>query len=199
MKRLITLILFIAASSVLQAQSIFIDRLEPNGLRQIMATGTNVDIGGGQYSLTLKAYTGGGEVFWGLVVSSELFISEATELLMKLDNNEIIHLHADKVSVSTTSKPSHFTTYSYGGISKTYVHPQEDKDYYMTIFNLDDKQVALLEKHAIKKVRISIGQSYLEKASGLKTLSRSLSKSATMIRDQMQKPMMSPKSITDGF
>lgn len=199
MKKLITLMIVLGISTVLQAQSIFIDRLEVNGLRQIMTTGTKVDIDGGKYDFTLKAFFGEGASFWGLVVSSELFISEDTELLIKLDNDEVIHLHADNVQLSATTTPDHYTTFHFGGISETFIEPRTERDYFISIFALSEDQVSLLENQAIKKMRISLGPSYLEKTSGLKKLSRWLSKSVTLIRERKQKPLGVHKSITDGF
>ena len=199
MKKLITIITVLGISTVLQAQSIFIDRLEVNGLRRIMATGTKVDIDGGKYDFTLKAYFGEGASFWGLAVSSDLFISEDTELLIKLDNDEVIHLHADNAQSSATTTPEHYTTYHFGGISETFIEPGTERDYYISIFALSEDQVSLLENQAIKKMRISLGSSYLEKSSGLKKLSRWISKSVALIRERSQRPLGVHKSITDGF
>ncbi len=199
MKKWLSIIFVLTISSVLHAQAISADQLIPSGLRSISTTGITVDIGGGNYRLSLNAASGEGEELWGLVVGSDYYMAENTELLMKMDNYEIIHLVADRVNVSALTTPDHFTTYHIGGISETFVEPGGERDYYVSIFRLSDDQVSLLEDHAIKKMRISLGQSYLEKSSGLKRLSRWLSKSVSLIRERRLKPLGDHKSITDGF
>ena len=199
MKKWFSIISIIIVSTTLHAQAISVDHLIPNGLRQISATGIKVDISGCKYTFALNAAVGERGELWGLVVGSDYHMDENTELLMRLDNDEIIHLSADRVNASTRTTPEHYTTYTFGGISETYVEPEEERAYFVSIFTLTDNQVSLLEDHSIKKMRISLGQSYLEKASGLKKMSRWLSKSAMMIRDRIQRPMKSPTSITDGF
>ena len=110
-----------------------------------------------------------------------------------------IHLHADNVQSSAMTTPDHYTTYHFGRVSETFIEPGTERDYYISIFALSEDQVSLLENQAIKKMHISLGHSYLEKPSGLKKLSRWLSKSATLIRERSQKPLGVHKSITDGF
>lgn len=199
MKKLFAIILAFTISTALYAQAISADRLLPNGLRSISTTGIIVDVSGGKYTFSLNAATGEDGELWGVIVGSDIFMTDNAELLMKLDNDEIILLVADHVNVSALTTPDHYTTYHIGGISETYVEPGREKDYYVSIYKLSEEQVLLLESHDIKKMRISLGQSYLEKASGLKKLSRWLSKSAALIRDRMQKPSAVPKSITEGF
>ena len=199
MKKLFAIILAFTISTALYAQAISADRLLPNGLRSISTTGIIVDVSGGKYTFSLNAATGEDGELWGVIVGSDIFMTDNAELLMKLDNDEIIHLVADHVNVSALTTPDHYTTYHIGGISETYVEPGREKDYYVSIYKLSEEQIALLESHAIKKMRISLGQSYLEKASGLKKLSRWLSKSATLIRERMQKPQGIHKGITEGF
>lgn len=199
MKKLFAIISVFTISTALYAQSISADHLIPNGLRSISTTGIMVDVSGGKYTFLLNAVTGEDGELWGLIVGSDIFMTDTVELLMKLDNDEIIHLVADRVNVSALNTPDHYTTYHFGGISETYVEPSREKDYYVSIYKLSVEQVSLLESHVIKKMRISVGQSYLEKAFGLKKLSRWLSKSVTLIRDRMQKPSAGPKSILEGF
>lgn len=199
MKQLLSFLFVITISTALYAQAVSADLLTPNGYRQISATGIMVDISGGKYTFSLNAATGEGGELWGLTVGSDYYMSENAELLIKLDDDEIIHLVADRVNVSTLSTPEHYTTYSIGGISETYVEPSRERNYYVSIFRLSNEQVSLLKSHSIKKMRISLGQSYLEKASGLKKLSRWLSNSVTLIRERIQKPEGSHGSITEGF
>ena len=199
MKKLFAIILAFTISTALYAQAISADRLLPNGLRSISTTGIIVDVSGGKYTFSLNAATGEDGELWGLIVGSDIFMTDNAELLMKLDNDQIIHLVADHVNVSALTTPDHYTTYHIGGISETYVEPGREKDYYVSIYKLSEEQLSLLESHDIKKMRISLGQSYLEKASGLKKLSKWISKSATLIRDRMQKPSAGAKSITEGF
>lgn len=199
MKRLILILVFTTLSIILRAQSIYADQIIPNGLRQISCTGTEIEIAGGKYTFFLTAATGDGGSIWGMLVGSELFIAEDAELLMKFDNDEVIHLHADQVNVSALTTPEHYITYHNGGISETYVEPSRDRDYYVSIFKLSEDQVSLLENHTVKKIRISLGRTYLEETSGLKKLSRGLSKSVKLIRERMSRPMVSSSSITEGF
>ena len=133
------------------------------------------------------------------MVNSDLFISDNSEMLIKLANEEVIHLWAGKVSVSTFTTPEHYITFHYGSISTTYVDPAKEQKYYTSFFPLTDEQLALIEGHSIKKIRISLGPSYLEKASGLRKLSSWLSKGSKVIKERVQNPMVSAKSITDGF
>ena len=199
MKKLLIVIVLVAVSIALDAQVIQVDRLDPSGARQIMTTGTSVKIEGYPYTFKLVAFTKGDSSLWSLSVNSEAFISDNSEMLLKLDNDEIVHLWAGKVSVSTYSTPEHYITFHFGSISTTYVDPVQEKNYYTSFFPLTDEQLALLERHAIKKIRISLGPSYLEKGSGLRKLSSWLSKGSRVIKERMQNPMVGPKSITDGF
>ena len=199
MKKLLIVIVLFAVSIALDAQVIQVDRLDPSGARQIMTTGTTVKIEGYPYTFKLVAFTKGGSSQWSLVVNSDLFISDNSEMLIKLANEEVIHLWAGKVSVSTFTTPEHYITFHYGSISTTYVDPAKEQNYYTSFFPLTDEQLALIEGHSIKKIRISLGPSYLEKASGLRKLSSWLSKGSKVIKERVQNPMVSPKSITDGF
>ena len=183
----------------LDAQTIYVDRLDPDGNRQIMTTGTKVKIEGYPYTFKLVAFTRGGASQWSLVVNSDLFISDYSEMLIKLANDEVIHLWAGKVSVSTFTTPERYITFHYGSISTTYVDPAKEQNHYTSFFPLTEEQIALIEGHSIKKIRISLGPSYLEKDSGLRKLSSWLSKGSKVIKERMQNPMVGPKSITDGF
>ena len=199
MKKLLIVIVLFAVSIALDAQVIYVDRLDPSGNRQIMTTGTTVKIEGYPYTFKLVAFTKEGLTLWSLSVNSEAFISDNSEMLLKLDNDEIVHLWTGKVSVSTYTTPEHHMTFNFGSISTTYVDPAKEQNYYTSLFPLTDEQLALIESHSIKKIRISLGPSYLEKGSGLKKLSSWLSKGSKVIKERMQIPMVGPKSITDGF
>lgn len=199
MKKLLTIVVFFSVFISLDAQTIYVDRLDPDGNRQIMTTGTTVKIEGYPYTFKLVAFTKEGSTLWSLSVNSEAFISDNSEMLLKLDNDEIVHLWTGKVSVSTYTTPEHYMTFHFGSISTTYVDPAKEQNYYTSFFPLTEEQLALIEGHSIKKIRISLGPSYLEKASGLRKLSSWLSKGSKVIKERMQNPMVSPKSITDGF
>ena len=181
MKKLLIVIVLFAVSIALDAQVIYVDRLDPSGNRQIMTTGTTVKIEGYPYTFKLVAFTKEGLTLWSLSVNSEAFI------------------WTGKVSVSTYTTPEHHMTFNFGSISTTYVDPAKEQNYYTSLFPLTDEQLALIESHSIKKIRISLGPSYLEKGSGLKKLSSWLSKGSKVIKERMQIPMVGPKSITDGF
>ena len=199
MKRLLLAILFSAFSIAASAQSVYSDRISLDGRQMITSSGTKVDIGGNQYTIFVAASTSDNAPQWALLVGSELFMSDDTQVLIKLDNDEIIHLLAEKVSISSLSSPDRYTTYHFGGVSETYLDPGTKRDYYNSIFWVTDEHLFLLENHKIKKIRISLGSTYLEKASGLKKMSRELSRSIKAIRSRMTKPSNSLQNFTEGF
>lgn len=136
MKKLLIVIVLFAVSIALDAQVIQVDRLDPSGSRQIMTTGTSVKIEGYPYTFKLVAFTKGDSSLWSLSVNSDAFISDNSEMLFKLDNDEIVHLWAGKVSVSTYSTPEHYITIHLGSISTTYVDPVKEQNYYTSFFPL---------------------------------------------------------------
>ena len=139
MRKLFAIILAFTISTALYAQVISADRLLPNGLRSISTTGIIVDVSGGKYTFSLNAATGEDGELWGLIVGSDIFMTDNAELLMKLDNDEIIHLVANRVNVSALTTPDHYSTYHIGEISETYVEPGREKDYYVSIYKLSEE------------------------------------------------------------
>lgn len=59
MKKLLTIVVFFSVFISLDAQTIYVDRLDPDGNRQIMTTGTKVKIEGYPYTFKLVAFTRG--------------------------------------------------------------------------------------------------------------------------------------------
>ena len=62
MKKLLTIVVFFSVFISLDAQTIYVDRLDPDGKRQIMTTGTKVKIEGYPYTFKLVAFTRGGSI-----------------------------------------------------------------------------------------------------------------------------------------
>lgn len=166
-------------------QTIVIDRIEPDGERQIMSSETYVKIGGVPYAFNLKAYFGDKGTTWALVSTSEIFASEGGLMLIKLKDGTVIQLHVN--NVKQLEGQTHLTTYHYDYYSETYVTPAKDNGRFVSLYPMDGEQIYSIQNQGIKKIRIAVGQNYIEQNSGLNKLSRWLSGSFKLIQEQSQK------------
>lgn len=178
-------------------QAIVIDRIEPDGERQIMTSETYVKIGGVPYAFNLKAYFGDKGTTWALVSTSEIFASEGDLMLIKLKDGTVLQLHVN--NVKQLEGQIHLTTYHYDYYSETYVTPSKDNSRFVSLYPMDGEQIYSLQNQGIKKIRIAVGQNYLEQRSRLKKLSKWLSGSIKMIQEQSQKPVLTSNDIKEGF
>lgn len=177
-------------------QTIVIDRIEPDGERQIMSSETYVKIGGVPYAFNLKAYFGDKGTTWALVSTSEIFASEGGLMLIKLKDGTVIQLHVN--NVKQLEGQTHLTTYHYDYYSETYVTPAKDNGRFVSLYPMDGEQIYSIQNQGIKKIRIAVGQNYIEQNSGLNKLSRWLSGSFKLIQEQSQKTVHH-KDIKEGF
>ncbi|WP_278680425.1 hypothetical protein, partial [Leyella stercorea] len=92
MKRLFILsFLFICAINLF-AQKISVDRIESDGRHQIMTSSKSYSVQGTNYSFCMKVYESSEYKDWLLLISSYSYISKASELLIKLGNDEVLYL-----------------------------------------------------------------------------------------------------------
>ena len=90
----------------LNAQSISVDRIEEDGKRQIMTETKSFYINQSKFHIGLKAFVDQDSEDWLLLISSYHYLSEDTEVLLKLGNGEIIYLPVNNVRVSKVNSPT---------------------------------------------------------------------------------------------
>ena len=81
----------------LKAQKISVDRIEADGTNQIMTNTEDFVIGGTKYSFGMKVFESSFSKEWFLLISSFLYISDYTNVLLKLGNGDIVYLPVNNV------------------------------------------------------------------------------------------------------
>ena len=111
-------VLFLLAIFYSFSQSVDLDRIESDGRRQLMTETKEFNFDGQKYTIGVKAYVDDYNTDWLLLVSSYHHISDATIILLKMGNDEIIELPVNNVNVGEVTLPGYgfqigaITTYS---------------------------------------------------------------------------------------
>ena len=92
------------------AQKIYVDRIETDGRRQVMATTKEYSVDDKDFNFCLKVFEGSDRRDWLLLVSSYAPMSMESVLLLKLWNEAILRLNVNNIKVDTETKPAYAAT-----------------------------------------------------------------------------------------
>lgn len=160
MKHIFCISLLLLSVSSVFAQKIFVDRIETDGRRQVMATTKEYSVDDKDFNFCLKVFEGSDRRDWLLLVSSYAPMSMESVLLLKLWNEAILRLNVNNIKVDTETKPAYALTI--GSIttstttSITTIHPSKDVNYYYSVYELTPEEIEYMGKYGIKKIRIAM-------------------------------------------
>ena len=199
--------LLLSVSSVF-AQKIYVDRIETDGRRQVMATTKEYSVDDKDFKFCLKVFDGSDRRDWLLLVSSYAPMSMESVLLLKLWNEAILRLNVNNIKVDTETKPAYAATIgsmttTIGSMTATIgsittIHPSKDVNYYYSVYELTPEEIEYMGKYGIKKIRIANGEKVWDKDFRFDSLGAYLSRSYKKILKQLETPIKK-KNIFDGF
>uniref|UniRef100_UPI0025CF4E03 hypothetical protein n=1 Tax=Prevotella sp. TaxID=59823 RepID=UPI0025CF4E03 len=205
MKHIFCISLLLLSVSSVFAQKIFVDRIETDGRRQVMATTKEYSVDDKDFNFCLKVFEGSDRRDWLLLVSSYAPMSMESVLLLKLWNEAILRLNVNNIKVDTETKPAYALTI--GSIttstttSITTIHPSKDVNYYYSVYELTPEEIEYMGKYGIKKIRIANGEKVWDKEFRFDSLGAYLSRSYKKILKQLETPIKKDKkkNVFDGF
>ena len=193
------------------AQKIYVDRIETDGRRQVIATTKEYSVDDKDFNFCLKVFEGSDRRDWLLLVSSYAPMSKESVLLLKLWNEAILRLNVNNIKVDTETKPAYAATIgsmttTIGGMTATIgsittIHPSKDVNYYYSVYELTPEEIEYMGKYGIKKIRIANGEKVWDKEFRFDSLGAYLSRSYKKILKQLETPIKKDekKSLFDGF
>lgn len=202
--------LLLSVSSVF-AQKIYVDRIETDGRRQVMATTKEYFVDDKDFNFCLKVFEGSDRRDWLLLVSSYVPMSMESVLLLKLWNEAILRLNVNNIKVDTETKPAYAATIgsmttTIGSMTATIgsittIHPSKDVNYYYSVYELTPEEIEYMGKYGIKKIRIANGEKVWDKDFKFDSLGAYLSRGYKKILKQLETPIKKDKkkNIFDGF
>lgn len=166
MKHIFCISLLLLSVSCVFAQKIYVDRIETDGRRQVMATTKEYSVDDKDFNFCLKVFEGSDRRDWLLLVSSYAPMSMESVLLLKLWNEAILRLNVNNIKVDTETKPAYAATIgsmttTIGSMTATIgsittIHPSKDVNYYYSVYELTPEEIEYMGKYGIKKIRIAM-------------------------------------------
>lgn len=211
MKHIFCISLLLLSVSSVFAQKIYVDRIETDGRRQVMATTKEYSVDDKDFNFCLKVFEGSDRRNWLLLVSSYAPMSMESVLLLKLWNEAILRLNVNNIKVDTETKPAYAATIgsmttTIGSMTATIgsittIHPSKDVNYYYSVYELTPEEIEYMGKYGIKKIRIANGEKVWDKDFRFDSLGAYLSRSYKKILKQLETPIKKDKkkSLFDGF
>lgn len=193
------------------AQKIYVDRIETDGRRQVMATTKEYSVDDKDFNFCLKVFESSDRRDWLLLVSSYAPMSMESVLLLKLWNEAILRLNLNNIKVDTETKPAYAATIgsmttTIGSMTATIgsittIHPSKDVNYYYSVYELTPEEIEYMGKYGIKKIRIANGEKVWDKDFKFDSLGAYLSRGYKKILKQLETPIKKDKkkNIFDGF
>ena len=193
------------------AQKIYVDRIETDGRRQVIATTKEYSVDDKDFNFCLKVFDGSDRRDWLLLVSSYAPMSMESVVLLKLWNEAILRLNVNNIKVDTITKPAYAATIgsmttTIGSMTATIgsittIHPSKDVNYYYSVYELTPEEIEYMGKYGIKKIRIANGEKVWDKDFRFDSLGAYLSRSYKKILKQLETPIKKDKkkSLFDGF
>ena len=193
------------------AQKIYVDRIETDGRRQVMATTKEYSVDDKDFKFCLKVFDGSDRRDWLLLVSSYAPMSMESVLLLKLWNEAILRLNVNNIKVDTITKPAYAATIgsmttTIGSMTATIgsittIHPSKDVNYYYSVYELTPEEIEYMGKYGIKKIRIANGEKVWDKDFRFDSLGAYLARSYKKILKQLETPIKKDekKNVFDGF
>ncbi len=176
------------------AQKISVDRIEENGLHQIMTTTKKFSIDGVAFDIGMKIYEGMDKTVWCLLVSTNHSMAPSCEVVLKLGNYETLRIPCNNLNVGKVNTPGYGVVI--GNIA--YNYPSSETDYYSTLFELSPNIIDKIEQNGIIKIRISTGTEFLDKEFNNNRLGRYLVKCRNVIVKKLKDSSIN-KGVLDDF
>lgn len=189
----IVLALFVTATCI-NAQNISVDQTDEDGIRQIMTQTKAFSIDQSEFNIGLKAFIDQDSEDWLLLISSYLYLSKDTEVLLKLGNDEVIHLKVNNVHVGQVNSPTYAVTNDF----VTTIYEPVKKNLYLSTYVLTESDMDKIDLHGIVKIRISLADGFRDKVYRNNTLGKHLTKSRSVINNLIKEPN-STKDLYQGF
>lgn len=211
MKHIFCISLLLLSVSCVFAQKIYVDRIETDGRRQVMATTKEYSVDDKDFNFCLKVFESSDRRDWLLLVSSYAPMSMESVLLIKLWNEAILRLNVNNIKVDTETKPAYAATIgsmttTIGSMTATIgsittIHPSKDVNYYYSVYELTPEEIEYMGKYGIKKIRIANGEKVWDKDFKFDSLGAYLSRGYKKILKQLETPIKKDKkkNIFDGF
>lgn len=211
MKHIFCISLLLLSVRCVFAQKIYVDRIETDGRRQVMATTKEYSVDDKDFKFCLKVFEGSDRRDWLLLVSSYAPMSMESVLLLKLWNEAILRLNVNNIKVDTETKPAYAATIgsmttTIGSMTATIgsittIHPSKDVNYYYSVYELTPEEIEYMGKYGIKKIRIANGEKVWDKDFKFDSLGAYLSRGYKKILKQLETPIKKDKkkNIFDGF
>lgn len=211
MKHIFCISLLLLSVSCVFAQKIYVDRIETDGRRQVMATTKEYSVDDKDFKFCLKVFEGSDRRDWLLLVSSYAPMSMESVLLLKLWNEALLRLNVNNIKVDTETKPAYAATIgsmttTIGSMTATIgsittIHPSKDVNYYYSVYELTPEEIEYMGKYGIKKIRIANGEKDWDKDFKFDSLGAYLSRGYKKILKQLETPIKKDKkkNIFDGF
>ena len=178
------------------SQYVVVDRLEPDGSRQIMTNTKYIDLGGFSFQIGLKMYEMENGRDWLLLLSSYNCIPEDNIILLKLNNDQIITLPVN--NINSGSVDSYTPVYHIGNTS--FIMTENSRTYYSSVYVITTAELEDIETYGIKKIRTGNNVMCYEKQYKHNALGKFITKSKKVILAQAKNSMVTKKaSIYDGF
>lgn len=189
----IVLALFVTATCI-NAQNISVDQTDEDGIRQIMTQTKAFSIDQSEFNIGLKAFIDQDSEDWLLLISSYLYLSKDTEVLLKLGNDEVIHLKVNNVHVGQVNSPTYAVTNDF----VTTIYEPVKKNLYLSTYVLTESDMDKIDLHGIVKIRISLADGFRDKVYRNNTLGKHLTKSRSVINNLIKEPN-STRDLYQGF
>lgn len=211
MKHIFCISLLLLSVSCVFAQKIYVDRIETDGRRQVMATTKEYSVDDKDFNFCLKVFESSDRRDWLLLVSSYAPMSMESVLLLKLWNEAILRLNVNNIKVDTETKPAYAATIgsmttTIGSMTATIgsittIHPSKEVNYYYSVYELTPEEIEYMGKYGIKKIRIANGEKVWDKDFKFDSLGAYLSRGYKKILKQLETPIKKDKkkNIFDGF
>lgn len=184
-KRIYLAIALCLTLTCLNAQNISLDRIEEDGRRQIMTQTKSFYIDQTEFYIGLKAFIDQDSEDWLLLISSYLYLSKDTEVLLKLGNGEIIYLPVNNVRVGKVNSPTYAVTNDF----VTTIFEPIEKDFYSSVYVLSESNLDKIDLYGISKIRISLVEGFKDKEYRNNSLGKYLTKSRNIIQTLLKEPV----------
>lgn len=222
MRNLIILLITALTITGCCTAKIDIDFFKPDGQHLIKSSSKKFHVENLLCDFSLMVYENGIDTIWYLNVSHLDSISFSSELLMRLETNEILKLSSSDIMVKRITQPGviftrgsmfssgnsfgFFNGYNIGlnsffhsiFSSTSYILPWKERNYYSSLFVIDENQLAMIRWFKLKKIRVIHDLNYYDQVFLNDNFSDFLSDCHYVIQKRLKHPKKS-RNVYDNF
>ena len=195
MKRGVLYYILVLFALVSYGQSVETSEIDSCGVCHVKTSSRSFVIGNKKFDTGLFCLADNSKS-WAIVMLPNEKFSTDVEMLMRLGNDELIHLHAFRIEGKIQKKG--YISYVYGDIIWTEPYNHEEK-YTKLYFYVTEEQLDKIKKSGIRKLRISDGSKFYDKKFGFNELGLYLEKCYHLINSNLKQLRQERKEITEGF